>query len=205
MVDELRWSIETYAQEDPYNFSRCEKSAREIDQYSTALFSELQFPVKLPFILSGRKVSRVHLFITQNEDLSQYHQLQWELLESPALWGSVSSEPMQVSVTRSYTVPTPFSIRVYEEFKLVYVMARPKVKREKYIDHRLLLRSLVGMIDEIHRMAINVRLFVVRPGSWEALVEYLDTIRAKHGKGSVSLVHLDMHGRMRKETNGNTR
>lgn len=94
---------------------------------------------------------------------SKFHQLQWEALEDPSLWENFA-KTVKVSVQRCYHLPAAFQFRARRVFNLAYIVARPGFRRDKYIDHRLLLRSLVTTIDNIDRLALEVKLEAIRPG-----------------------------------------
>jgi hypothetical protein len=203
-AEELRWCIEDFARLEPFQKNKCEASLLQLQKYRSALFDGLQLRSRLSGVCSNRKADRLTLSVSQLAGPSRFHQLLWEVLEDPSLWEALA-KTMKVSVQRCYHLPVAFQFRARKVFTLAYIVARPGLKREKYIDHRLLSRSLVTTIDKIDRLALQVDLQAVRPGSWKALVQYLDAVRSKYGKGHVALVHFDMHGRMRKAKDGRLR
>ena len=50
------------------------------------------------------------------------------------------------------------------------------------------------LVEALETGKIPAQIDMVRPGTFEALVNHLEEIRDEHGEGYYHIIHLDMHG-----------
>jgi hypothetical protein len=126
----------------------------------------------------------------------QMHHIFWEILEHPEVWGPVA--PPAVHVVRiasaekreeTRAVQRPEMQDNSELCNILVAAARPDPDDD--IPHRLVSRVLHDMMhnreDEFPR---PVSLDIVRPATWEAFQNHLES----HSPGYFNIVQFDMHG-----------
>jgi hypothetical protein len=187
--ERLRWCMEDHAVLEPFNTSRCQESLEELKTYGRHLYDQLQ----IESLISGHSdISNVILNVAGTGGKPNVHLLHWEVLEDPILWPGGAETPWHIAVRRSFRSAPVIDKRIKASFNILYVVARPT--KVNYIEYRLLSRRLLQIIDRINRDAMDVQLHILRPGTWGALVSYLDSIRQLKGMRHTDLVHFDMHG-----------
>jgi hypothetical protein len=192
--DRLRWSLEDHALKSPFETQKCEQSSKELESYSQRLYESLELRKHLPDL--DPKFGLV-IDVTEDKFESSFHQINWEVLESPSLWSD--HEAYTVEVRRMFT-SKPVEDRMGEgTFNILYMVARPWQDRDMFIDHRLISRSLIQTLDKAGPSSVQVNLDIVRPGTWYALVEHLERSRVLNGRGYYDLIHFDMHGIVEEE------
>lgn len=188
--ERLRWSVEDHIVLEPFNKITCQRSCEELTAYGKQLFDLLQ----LKMLVDGNTDSTdIVINIFGAAKASTVNSIHWEVLEDPKLWQQSSITGSTVMVKRCFTTKPIQDRRLKSTFNIVYVAARP-IDLD-YIEHRLLSRRVMHIIENIKRDAIDVQCHILRPGTWGALVLYLDSIRQSKGSGQIDLVHFDMHGR----------
>jgi len=194
--DRLRWSLEDHALKSPFETEKCEQSLKELEEYRIKLFESLQFRKHLPEL--DRKM-RVVIEISEGKLDSGFQQISWEVLEDPSLWSEHEDETRNIEVRRMYATKPIKDYKFFGSFSILYVVARPWQDRDTFIDHRLISRSLVQTLDKASPSSVQVNLEIVRPGTWPALVDHLESSRVLNGRGYYDLVHFDMHGSVEEE------
>ncbi|KAH7162051.1 hypothetical protein B0J13DRAFT_632851 [Dactylonectria estremocensis] len=193
--ERLRWSVEEHASDHPFEVSKCQASFRELHSSGTVLYETLGLGgSRLGYLIANKRV----LFdIVEGNSRSDFHQLHWEVLEDLSYW---KNEEAKDKVPASVVVRRVFRSRALRDelpsmaFRMLYVVARPWNDKAKYIDHRLITRSLVKTLDAASPDSVRVALEVVRPGTLPALREHLLKSRRPTGESAYNLLHLDMHG-----------
>jgi len=183
---DLRWYLESYAIKDPFDRMRAEQAAKKLGKCREEL-AELVFghfdPDQLP------ASDWIRISIIDNERSSSLFGLHWELLQMYRVNES------RFAVVREIEPLQPVSaidtVEIDEGgFRICLVVSRPEVmekEAEEDPSHRSVSRALVSQFGS---SAVHVD--IVRPGTWEALLEYLD--KAKKQARPVHLVHFDVHG-----------
>lgn len=187
--EQLRWYLEDYAEKEPFEATRAEKVFQNLTAYGKELAEQLRINQVIP---SGH---RLILEIEVGKHASTIHQLHWEVLEDVELWPQ-DGRPKEVSVTRilSDTPACPnqgiSSFANLPTFNVLLVASRP---RRFDINHRLISRILVYIIDKLPTTAFPINLQIVRPSTWDAFESHL----RRYEPGYFHLIHFDMHGDVR--------
>ncbi len=117
------------------------------------------------------------------------HRLHWETLEDPdPASGRVA---LRMPVTRRVgSRPAPFDLPTGRSvLRILVVTARPNGSRD--VGYRTISRPLS---DAVARAGIPVAVDIVRPGTWQALLDQLRATSTKHGTGWYQVIHFDVHG-----------
>ncbi|MFJ1768440.1 CHAT domain-containing protein [Amycolatopsis sp. NPDC088138] len=119
---------------------------------------------------------------------TRMHRLHWEALVDPALESPVA---LRVPMTRRVdSNPVRFTLPgAQPTLNILVVTARPDGAHD--VGYRTVSRPLVNAI---HQSSLPVRIDLVRPGTWQAIREYLAVTRDRHGTGWYQLIHFDLHG-----------
>ncbi|MCP4119827.1 MAG: tetratricopeptide repeat protein [Desulfobacteraceae bacterium] len=118
----------------------------------------------------------------------EFHALHWEALHDP-----LQARPLSVDkpVVRKNSKPVTYRAEVKSapRLRVLLVTARPAGRQD--VSYRTISRPLVEAL-ETGRIAAQIDM--VRPGTFEALVNHLEDVRDEHGDGYYHIIHLDMHG-----------
>ncbi len=210
---DLRWYLEQYASQEPFDSARAHKAATSISTYAKELQGQLK--VDRIFQKSDPLVDEDYsLTIDVEEGPAEGHtsssslqSLHWELLEQLEVWSGFFSNvtvrrlsPQQFdSNNLAPMIPTPINGTLNV---LVVIARNTEVNPTAYqdvgpfaaLDVLLRIRETL----EHHTRALSLRLEVVRPGTFDALKRHLKTSTDAHGTGFYHLIHLDVHGRVAK-------
>jgi len=117
-----------------------------------------------------------------------FHALHWEALKDPDLPQALA---LQAPVVRRNLRPQAVraGVRVSPTINLLVVTARPGGARD--VGYRTISRPLV---EGLRRAGVPVRVDILRPGTYRALVDHLEAIRDEHGSGYYHVIHFDVHG-----------
>ena len=117
-----------------------------------------------------------------------FHQLHWEALKDPELPRAFALEaPM---VRKNLNPPVlPADVRSSPTINLLIVVARPRGRGD--VGYRTISRPLV---EALQQSQLHVRVEILRPGTYEALVKHLEGVRDRHGPGYYHIIHFDLHG-----------
>lgn len=192
--ERLRWSVEEYAFKHPFETFKCQTSINELHSSGIALSEALELRSRLDDVVLGKDVL---LDIVECNYHSDFQQLHWEVLEDLSYWRDTGAEemgPASVTVRRVFRSKPRKDELPPMVFRMLYVVARQWKDETKYIDHRLITRSLVKTLDTASPDSVQVAFEVVRPGTWTALTEHLLRTQRHDGESAYNLVHIDMHG-----------
>ena len=213
-----RWYLEKYVECLPFSVDRAEEAELLLESYPEDLLRQLSLREVLasdledaPFNLDSVLLS-IEVCHGSGEggcSVDTIHQLFWELLEDPALWchprlavvveRSVSSshtdQPSQTDRLDCWKQPDgTFTLNV-----LVVVARKLTQTPSMYDDISPFLATdalikVQKMLAET-RSPIQLKLEIVRPGTFASFVSHLERARTIHGKhGYFHVVHFDMHG-----------
>lgn len=190
-LEEIRWYLEEFAQNDPFKRSRAAKTKASILSYGKRLASAINWKD----LISPDEWEQ-HLLLKIVDLDEQRNHIFWEILEHPEVWDPVAPPAIQVVRISSTekAVETEISLKSEtegssEDCNILVVAARPDSDVD--IPHRLVSRVLHDLIrkraDELSR---PVSMEIVRPATWEAFRNHLGS----HPPGYFNIVHFDMHG-----------
>ena len=83
----------------------------------------------------------------------------------------------------------PADVRSSPTINLLIVVARPRGRGD--VGYRTISRPLV---EALQQSQLRVRVEILRPGTYRALVRHLEDVRDRHGPGFYHIIHFDLHG-----------
>src|SRR5215470_13613016 len=184
---ELAWYFQEHLRYPFLDKDREEQAVRQITAYGEALFGQVFGGAASHDYrnLRERSFDGCRLEISGSAAL---HQLHWEALRDPGLDSPLA---VRVPVTRRVTgQPAGFALPDPQPtLNIVVVTARPDGPRD--VGYRTISRPL---LDALRTAGLPVTVDLVRPGTWEALREHLQSATRRHGSGWYHIVHFDLHG-----------
>ncbi|WP_129629852.1 CHAT domain-containing tetratricopeptide repeat protein [Candidatus Oscillochloris fontis] len=184
----LEWYFEQWLRAPFTNQTIADEVAQSIQSYGTRLFD----------MLFADRNAFAHYAQVRQQDLSQlrievagsptFHALHWEALYDPtlqkplALDATMVRRTLQPPVLRAQPRPGP-------TINLLLVTARPNGAQD--VGYRTIARPLVELLRQSN---LHVRVDLVRPGTYQALVAHLQATRDRYGPGYYHIIHFDLHG-----------
>ncbi|KAG4414211.1 hypothetical protein IFR04_012658 [Cadophora malorum] len=214
-----RWYLEEYVERLPFSKDRAQEAELLLESYPEDLLRQLSLreilapeleeaPFNLDSILLSIEVC--HSSAEGGCSVDTIHRLFWETLEDPGLW---SHPRLAVVVERSMSPPRNERPPHADRFdcwrqpdgtltlNLLVVVARNMTQNPSTHDdvNPFLATDALIRVQKIlsgTRKPIQIRLEMVRPGTFAAFVKHLECARAIHGEGYFHVVHFDMHGKI---------
>ena len=185
---ELEWYFEEYLKFPFIEQTRYREAAKSIPPYGEALFEQL---------FTDRKAQRAYgLAIDGGVDeltieikgSAEFHRLHWEALKDPELPRPFA---LECPLLRRNLKPATVEARLQpsDTLRILLVTARPFGERD--VAYRTISRPLVEALENAR---LPVEVHILRPGTYQALVEHLEAARDSHGAGHYHVVHFDVHG-----------
>jgi hypothetical protein len=201
---ELRWFLENYAN-DPFETTRADAAAESLSKYGRGLAGQVVNACQIPRngdlqleIISSDSREDPRSSVGTERKLQQLH---WEVLEDASVWPP-GYNLNSISVARSIIKSIKQEAIGGETFtakkiKILLVVSRPDQQND--IDHQLVSRSLVAIVDHAtkNNPKVPVSLKILRPPTWEAFQRELQD-------NNYDVVHFDMKGEIRKSKRGIT-
>jgi len=184
----LEWYFEEHLRWPFLEGVRAAEAAASVKAYGEALFEQLfggrdAHDAYKQGLRAG--IDRLRFEIAGSPE---FHRLHWEALKDPQLPRAFALEaPMVRKNRRPQTLAA--TVRPSPTINILVVTARPDGKKD--VGYRTISRPLV---EGMKNAAVPVRIDLVRPGTYEALVRHLERTRDEHGTGYYHLVHFDLHG-----------
>ncbi|TAQ86721.1 hypothetical protein B7494_g4952 [Chlorociboria aeruginascens] len=193
----LRWYLEKYAHDEPFEISKAEEASRALLKYGHSLSDQLISSGLVP------RKGDLHLEIgirkskkeTDDPEIGWgVHRLHWEILADTSKW---SAKVKLDSVTITRTISTASlaglsgsKINSKAVFNILLVVSRPLGRDD--IASQLVSEPLVDVVSALSKESnTHVNVNILRPPSWQAFKEHL---QIEHEPGHYQLVHFDMHG-----------
>ncbi len=186
---ELEWYFEEHLAFPFTKKVRAQNAAKSIPTYGEKLFNQVfeqnakaQFAYKTA-LQAGLNDAQIEI-----EGTPKFHALHWEALKDPevreplVLQATMVRKNLVSSVLQSQVRPSP-------TINLLVVTARPSGQRD--VGYRTISRPLV---EALRQTSIPIRIEILRPGTYKALVNHLNDTTAKHGEGYYHVIHFDVHG-----------
>jgi hypothetical protein len=208
----VKWYLEKYATEEPFETTKAEFAAEAIFTYGRELAAQVARNCSLP------KTGDLEIEIICHPGTAKatavignhaLRQLLWEVLEDATLWPpsySFNSVSVVRSIHGNSHAGTPESNPVLRDppsrnrFNILLVVSRPgrDGNSSADIDYQLVSRCLVAIIDHARETNPDMRasLRILRPSTWLAFREHLQ----EHEPGYYDLVHLDMYGTIKESS-----
>ena len=188
---ELAWYFEEWLQFPFIGKVRAEQAAALIPVYGEALFDQI---IKKDTDFYG-EYKAIFNYEGGYGDLSfaiagspAFHALHWEALKDPEQPRPFS---LECPFVRQNLDPSHIRARVKRSptLNILLVTARPGGRRD--VGYRTISRPLV---EALRQSSVRANIELVRPGTYEALVNHLEQRRDKDGPGYYQVIHFDLHG-----------
>ena len=184
----LEWYFEEHLRFPFVKKVDAERAAANITRYGEALFDQVfadrdAYARYTECIQGG--VGELRFEIAGSPD---FHKLHWEALKAPNLPRAFSLESPMVRRNLERQ-PVRAAMRPSPTINLLIVSARPGGKRD--MSYRTISRPLV---EGLRKFDLRIQIEILRPGTYEALVKHLESVRDEHGAGYYHVIHFDVHG-----------
>lgn len=183
----LAWYFEEYLRFPFTGQVRARKTADSLFTYGERLFKQVFCDTALRAYSRAIAGGVAGLSFEVAGSLA-FQRLHWEALKDPDL-----PRPfvLEAPFVRKNLEPATIeaSMRPSPCLNVLLVTARPFGERD--VAYRTISRPLVEMVDQAR---LPVRIDLVRPGTYRALVKKLEASRDLHGPGYYQIVHFDVHG-----------
>lgn len=200
----MQWYFKQYPTRDAFSTNKAEAMRRQLRETGKRLIREF-FPTDV--YSAAHKEDRLFIEIDvgdgslQCSQLAWLNKIYWEILEDKSIWMETSSfEPLDIHVvrvhsSRRFNVLQSRTRRMTQLEKkgagrnVLAITARPASSKD--IPHRLITQSIASACKSADAsVETQIRLQVVRPGTFEALTKCLEN----HPNGYFDVLHLDLHG-----------
>ena len=182
----LEWYFERWLEFPFTDKVSAKQAAAGIRNYGEALFEQVfRHNPDIYHEYRGLRAEEIYLEIIGSPE---FHALHWEALHDPK-----DERPLAVEalVVRKNLKPVIKRAKVKDasQLRVLLVTARPAGVGD--VSYRTISRPLV---EALETGKVGAQIDIVRPGTFEALVNHLENIRDEHGDGYYHIIHLDMHG-----------
>lgn len=183
---QIEWYFEEYMSEPYIAQTRVNSTINKLETYGEALF--LSILGKKDIYYHFRRLVETYnydrIVIELMGSSSEFHQIMWECMrekEAPPL------ASRNVQFVRKNHLKHAYEARVKPGpyINLLIVTARPG--EEKDVNPHTIQRPLINQIADA---GMKVRSHVLRPGTYQALIEHLREIGPEH----YHIIHFDLHG-----------
>ena len=183
---QLEWYFEQWLLFPFTDKVRAKNAAQSVREYGISLFGQVftaNHKVAIEYDRIRKQDHRIEIFGSP-----EFHSLHWEAMQDPELDRPLSVEK---PIVRKNTRPVLYraDVKPAPHLRVLLVTARPGGTDD--VGYRTISRPLV---EALETAKIPTRVDMVRPGTFEALVNHLEDIRSDHGDGYYHIIHLDMHG-----------
>jgi len=185
----LEWYFEEHLRFPFLQQVRAQQAAESIARYGEALFEQV-FVDRLTFA-RYREAVQTGINHLQFEIVGapEFHRLHWEALKDPSLPKPFALEASMVRKNHDLPPPLHAILQPSPTINLLIVTARPLGGRD--VGYRTISRPLV---EGLRRAKLPVQIDILRPGTYQTLVNHLEETRAMHGAGHYHVIHFDVHG-----------
>ncbi len=186
---DLEWYFEEHLRHPFLKEEKARTIAGRIAGYGQALFRQLfanqEAYTEYKHHLRSGGVDSLRFEIIGSPAFNAWH---WECLHDPALPRPFA---LDATMVRKNRVPQtlPANSRPSPTLNVLLLTARPHGAQD--VAYRTITRPLLEML---RQTGLTVRIDLVRPGTYEALVRQLDEARERHGAGYYHIAHFDTHG-----------
>jgi hypothetical protein len=182
----LEWYFEEWLEFPFMDKVPAAEAAASIRAYGESLFEQVFR--RNPDVYLEYQRMRPEEFLLEISGSPEFHALHWEALHDPH-----QARPLAVDrpVVRKNSRPVTYraELKPAPHLRVLLVTARPAGRRD--VSYRTISRPLVEALETAN---VAAQIDMVRPGTFEALVNHLEDARDAHGDGYYHLIHLDMHG-----------
>jgi tetratricopeptide (TPR) repeat protein len=186
--ERLAWYFEEHLRFPFTNQVIARQAAESIVPYGETLFKQI-FEGQQQIYAEYKQATQAGLHGLRFDIIGSpaFHQLHWEALRQPGREPFVLHAPM-VRRSQAY-IEAKIKVLEAPTINLLVVTARPKGGRD--VGYRTISRPLLEGLRQIN---VPVKVDIVRPGTYRALVEHLRRARDERGVGYYQVIHFDLHG-----------
>jgi hypothetical protein len=212
---DCRWYLERYATQEPFEAEKAAVVAGSIQRYASQLYSQLFLE---GLFHEGRDATGAErtlvVDICDSErnscvDSNSLHGLHWELLEQSSLWSEYFDNiSVRRRISAGLDIKSGFKTielrtqdgRTSSVNVLLVIARKTELKPTVYedVDPSMALNAFLAIQkvfkESFQGLRLNVE--VVRPGTFEALRNHLESSTSKRGISYYHLAHFDVHGRV---------
>jgi tetratricopeptide (TPR) repeat protein len=184
---ELEWYFEEWLNFPFTDKARADHAADCIRVYGESLFAQV-FRSDPDIYMEYQTAIRSGDVMLQVIGSPEFHALHWEALNDPNQLHPLAVDQPVVRKNRQ-SVANAATLSDAPELRVLLVTARPSGRRD--VGYRTISRPL---IEALETGKLRATIDIVRPGSFKALLEHLETTKLDHGGGYYHMLHLDLHG-----------
>ena len=186
--EQLEWYFEWHIRFPYTDQVRARHAAESITAYGEKLFNQVfaNRQAYARYVEALRAGAETLAFEVAGS--AEFHRFHWEAMKDPdlpqpmALQSPMVRRNLTQQAVQAYMRPSP-------TINLLIVTARPR--GEKDVGYRTISHHLV---DGLRQADLRVRVEILRPGTYEALVKHLEEVQDRHGTGYYHVIHFDVHG-----------
>jgi hypothetical protein len=184
----LGWYFEEYLRFPFTQQVKAREAAASIAAYGQALFGQLFADPEAYAAYRALTQGNLAGLTVEIAGPPEFHALHWEALKDPKLAQPLA---LQATFVRRNRTPQPVksTLREAPTVNVLLVTARPGGARD--VGYRTIARPLV---ETLRQANLRVRIDLLRPGTYEALVRHLEATQERRGAGYYHVVHFDVHG-----------
>jgi hypothetical protein len=201
--NELQWYMEDFALKDPFSSNRADDVAKNQIRYGRDLNDTIRPFINEICLYHGGSTSPslggLHLLVIGDGTSDSLHSLHWEYIERI---DCQRGETTYITVSRVPKVTSTFSSARLPNrnlpLRILYVSARPGLDED--IGYRVISGEILRLAEETSKSTSKVTIEFVRPGTW---AKFKNKLKLRE-HGFFDIVHLDMHGTIRRQKGKDT-
>jgi tetratricopeptide (TPR) repeat protein len=186
--EQLEWYFEAHLRFPFTDQVKAQAAAASVTTYGEQLFRQVFADPDAYAEYRAATQENLSDLTVEIAGLPAFQRLHWEALKDPKLAQPLA---LQTAFVRRNLTPQPIKARLREAptINVLLVTARPGGARD--VGYRTIARPLVGTL---RKAQLRVRVDILRPGTYEALVRHLEVVQERHGPGYYHVIHFDVHG-----------
>jgi tetratricopeptide (TPR) repeat protein len=184
----LEWYFEQHLRFPFTGQVRAQEAAQSIATYGETLFNRV-FTNRLAYSRFRDAIQRgIETLTVEIAGSHTFHAIHWEALKDPDLPHPLA---LRATFVRRHLTPQVVQapVRPSPTINLLIVTARPGGAQD--VSYRVVSRPLINALRQA-RLSVQVEL--LRPGTYEALINHLAAVQHEHGSGYYHVIHFDVHG-----------
>lgn len=184
----LGWYFEEYIRFPFTHHAQAQQAADSITAYGETLFKQVFADRQAFAIYQDALEAGLETLTFEIAGSPDFHRLHWEALKDPELPRPLALHAPMVRKNLGHQAAQA-TWRPSPTINLLIVTARPGGAQD--VGYRTISRPL---IQALRQTGPPVQIEILRPGTYEALVNHLEDVRAQYGSGHYHVIHLDVHG-----------
>lgn len=183
----LAWYFEKYLAFPFTETVRFEQVGNSIENYGEHLFKQV---FQAPDAYGDYRDALRTGFTLEILGSPAFHALHWESLKDPNHPQPFALEHVIVRKPSHFnTAYQPITPQESPTLNVLLVVARPNGRND--VAYRTISAPLVNMV---RTAQLRVQFDILRPATFQALIQHLENVKTQKGKGFYHIVHFDVHG-----------